>query len=267
VNPVLSRLFSKNKARSAPRSTGGRLIYAIGDVHGRIDLLGPLLEDIAADARRSAKDRAPRPVLIFLGDYVDRGPGSREVVETALALKRASDFEVRTLIGNHEETLLAFLDDPMVGASWVEYGGAQTLASYGVHPPSSRADVEAWEGARTAFATAFPADHLAFLRGLELHASYGDYVFVHAGVRPGVPFERQDPRDLLWIRQEFLDVDHGLGKVVVHGHTPEVEPYMGRHRIGIDTGAYATGVLTALKLQDEAVTVLQSHSGPPARRA
>lgn len=257
---VFKSLFSP-KGRSpgshAP-STQGRLVYAVGDIHGRLDLLTALLGRIDADARAtSAQDR---PVLVFLGDYVDRGPASREVIDCVRALGHASDFEVRALRGNHEQVMLSFLDDISVGPSWVEFGGGQTLAAYGVTPPPPRADTEAWQAAQEAFVAALPQADVEFIRNLEMSATYGDYMFVHAGVRPDVPLDRQEDADVLWIRHEFLGSERRLEKVIVHGHTPEVEPYLGRARIGVDTGAYATGVLTAVRLLGEERSVLQSRS-------
>jgi len=257
-----------NFFRSKPRavvgtsvSTDGRLVYAIGDIHGRLDLLDALLDIIGADAATSAVKQ--RPVLVFVGDYIDRGPASKGVIDRLIRLREASDrgngLEVRTLMGNHEQTLLQFLDSPEVGPSWVEFGGGETLASYGVTRPPGRGDADSWRVVQEQFRQALPADHLALLRSLELSARYGDYLFVHAGVRPGVPWERQQPEDLLWIRNDFLSLPHRLDCVVVHGHTPDSEPFVGPDRINIDTGAYATGVLTAVRLTDRPPTVLQAR--------
>jgi serine/threonine protein phosphatase 1 len=254
------RLFRALRRRVEPRpvSTAGRTIYAVGDVHGRLDLLDPLLEQIRLDA--AVGDVQGRPVLVFVGDYVDRGTESRGVIERVIGLAQAGDFEVRALKGNHEEAVLAFLDDPGFGATWCEQGGAQTLASYGVAAPLLRTSAAAWGRARDAFAEALPPEHLAFLTGLELMAVYGDYVFVHAGVRPGAPLSAQREQDLLWIRQEFLNSDQPFEKIVVHGHTPTEAAFVGEHRIGIDTGAYATGVLTAIRLEDGERRLIQSRA-------
>jgi serine/threonine protein phosphatase 1 len=202
---------------------------------------------------------------VFLGDYIDRGPASPGVIDFVRALAGAGTFEVRALMGNHEEVMLQFLDDPAVGASWVEFGGGETLAAYGVPPPLGRGDLAGWEAAREALGRRLPGDHLAFLTGLELSASYGDYLFVHAGVRPSMPLDRQTAADILWIRDEFLHHEGRLDKVVVHGHTPEARPYLGRHRIGIDTGAYATGVLTGVRLFGQARDLLQARASARAR--
>lgn len=256
MNRLLSRV--SRKAPPSP-STGGRLVYAVGDVHGRLDLLTRLLERIETDAR--ATGPAERAAIVLLGDYVDRGPASREVVAFVRRLLLATDFEVRALMGNHEQVMLQFLEDPSVGPSWVEFGGGETLAAYGVRRPGARVDQDAWEAASVALAEALPPEDLAFLRGLELSASYGDYLFVHAGVRPEAPLDRQEAADLLWIRHEFLENERRLEKIIVHGHTPEVEPFAGTARIGVDTGAYATGVLTAVRLYGEERSFLQARPG------
>jgi len=259
---VFSRLFAK-PAPPPPASAGGRLIYAVGDVHGRLDALEPLVEIIAQDAL--AAPPAERPLLIFLGDYVDRGPASAPVVEHVLKLMAQSAFEVRTLKGNHEEALLQFLDEPAFGPIWAEHGGRATLASYGVSPPLARDDEAGWEAACAAFAAALPAAHLAFYRSLELMITVGDYAFVHAGVRPGVPLDQQVERDLLWIRTEFTAAKGPFDKVVVHGHTALEEPQISRHRMGVDTGVYATGVLTAVRLDDAGHKILQARVGRETR--
>jgi serine/threonine protein phosphatase 1 len=255
---VFKRWFGRSE-KEPSLSTEGRVIYAVGDVHGRLDLLEALAEQIVVDARETAP--ADPPVLVFLGDYVDRGPQSPGVVEFVRALSLARDFEVRTLMGNHEQVMLSFLDDPKVGPSWVEFGGGATLAAYGVAPPTPRSDDEAWIEASATLGHLLPQDQLSFLRALETFAIYGDYMFVHAGVRPSVALDRQDAADMLWIRQEFLENDRRLDKIIVHGHTPEMEPHLGRARIGIDTGAYATGVLTAVRLSGSDQSILQARAG------
>jgi serine/threonine protein phosphatase 1 len=262
MSPLFSRLFGKPRPAKAPPSTDGRLAYAVGDVHGRLDVLQPLAAEIAADMAATAA--AERPVLVFLGDYVDRGPASAGVIDLILELSAEPDFEVRALKGNHEEAMLTFLDDPAFGATWMGHGGAATLASYGVQPPASRTDPDVWADTRDAFAKALPATHLHFLLGLELTTVVGDYAFVHAGVRPGVPLDRQSERDLLWIRYEFLEAPGPFGKVIVHGHTPMEEPQVTPYRLGIDTGAYATGVLTAVRLQGDHQRIIQARARKPA---
>lgn len=258
---VFSKLFGR-KTQKAPPSTGGRLVYAVGDVHGRHDLLQGLVRQIARDAE--AQNPSQQPLLVFLGDYVDRGPHSRQVVDTILALHEAPAFEVRALKGNHEEALLRFLEEPAFGTTWAEHGGSATLASYGVQPPATRTDVDAWTRASEDFAARLPGEHLDFYRGLDLVLEVGDYAFVHAGVRPGVPLAQQSERDLLWIRGEFLQAPGPFDKVIVHGHTPMEEPQLTGHRVGLDTGAYATGVLTAARLDDKGPAIIQARVGRAA---
>ena len=199
-------------------STDGPLIYAVGDVHGRLDLLDDLLDQIAEDASKA--DGAAETVLVFLGDYVDRGDASRGVIDRLIGLAHVPGVELKALKGNHEQVMLDFLRDPEVGPGWVQQGGAATLASYGVAAPQTRVPADPWAEASKALARALPPEHLQFLNGLPLYAEYGDYVFVHAGLRPGVPLDRQSERDLLWIRAEFLDETRPFPKVVVHGHPP-----------------------------------------------
>jgi serine/threonine protein phosphatase 1 len=232
-------------------------VVAVGDIHGRLDLLDSLLDQILEEI--VGVDGAIRPMLIFVGDYVDRGPASKGVIDRIIDLGRRPDLEVQALKGNHEEALLAFLEDPGFGVMWCEQGGAQTLASYGVAAPRLASDDKGWEAARAAFDRALPIEHKKFLATLDLTATVGDYVFVHAGLRPGVPLAAQSEHDLLWIRQDFLYAPGPFEKVVVHGHTPETEPFLGLLRIGIDTGAYATGVLTAVVLRGTERSLMQSR--------
>jgi serine/threonine protein phosphatase 1 len=254
---LLARFLGRKPAREARPSTGGRLVYAVGDVHGRVDALKILLHDIARDALET-RPLGP-PLLVMLGDYVDRGPDSRAVVDAILAIAAHGAFEVATLKGNHEATLLAFLDTPVEAASWLEFGGGATLASYGVAPPPARPDEMALFYARDAFEAALPPQHRAFYENLELMRVVGDYAFVHAGVRPGVALEDQTPQDLLWIRREFLEAPGPFDKVIVHGHTPVETPQLLKHRLGLDTGAYVTGVLSAIRLEGEDQSLIQAR--------
>ncbi len=242
-----------------PTSVSPALAYAVGDVHGRLDCLEGLLKDIRADAARTGESAT----LVFLGDLVDRGPESAGVVEQVCALRRSGDWAaVESIMGNHEEAMLLFLEDAAFGPTWMKHGGGPTLASYGVTPPDA-AEPEAWEPVRMAFREALPAEHLDLVIASKPSLLWGDYIFVHAGLRPGVPLASQDPHDLRWIRAEFLTSRRPFEKVVVHGHTPSEEPEFKPWRIGLDTGAYATGVLTALKLHGAERHILQ---GRPAHR-
>lgn len=226
----------------APENT---LIYAVGDIHGQSHLLDNLLKQIVLDAERFD---AERRVLVFVGDYVDRGPRSADVIER-LVTGLPDGFETHCLRGNHEVILLNFLDRPETLERWLSNGGEATLASYGVRLPDDYQSPDAAIRCRDAFAAALPESHLNFLNALELHYLCGDYLFVHAGLRPGVNLEDQNPVDLVWIRHAFLDSDEDFGALVVHGHTPGREPVIRPNRICIDTGAVSYGRLTAIRLR------------------
>lgn len=230
---------------SRPGVPDGLRIYAIGDVHGCADLLERVL--LRIDAHQAANP-ANRAVEIFLGDYIDRGPASREVLDRLIA--RGEARETIFLKGNHEIFVEDFLNDPTTLNEWRQYGGLQTLLSYGLAPSVSMDLVEQTTLA-AAFAEALPERHLRFLSSLRPSFTCGDYFFVHAGVRPGVRLAKQREEDLLWIRDDFLLCEADFGKIVVHGHTPVPEPDIRPHRINIDTGAYATGLLTCLMLEGD----------------
>lgn len=219
-------------------------IYAVGDVHGRDDLLIRLHGLILADART-------RPELahtvVYLGDYVDRGPGSFEVIEF-LIHEPLPGFTSIHLKGNHEDMMLRFLEGPAT-LNWLLNGGVATLASYGVTAGGPIVYLADLDVVRRELAAAIPPTHRRFLLGLKLMHLAGDYAFVHAGIRPGVDLAAQSPADLMWIRDKFLGTRKDLGKVVVHGHTISEEPEVRANRIGIDTGAFATDRLTCLVLE------------------
>ena len=233
----------------------GRRIYAVGDIHGRADLLETLLQTIRQDAmRQPAKGR---PILIFLGDYIDRGFQSKEVIDLLLG-DLVSPFETHFLKGNHEAAMLRFLGEPAIGPRWAEFGGAETLVSYGVRPPRSRTSLDEWAAASEQLNNVLPPTHLAFLMNLKVNVRIGDYMFVHAGVRPGVDLGLQSEQDMLWIREEFLNDRRPLGAVVVHGHTPATRPHRDSRRVGVDTGAYLSGRLTAARFEHDAVEFLST---------
>ena len=246
-------------APAAPRSTDGQLIYAVGDIHGRYDLLKDALVKIAADTAHEAVGRTPK--LVLLGDYIDRGPDSSKVVQALVWLSRKGGFELHLLKGNHEQGLLHFLDQPEQGHPWLSYGGAQTLVSYGVAAPSSMAPPEELVAARDALLDRMPVSHLHLLNELELMAIVGDYAFVHAGVRPDRPLAAQTESELLWIRGGFLDAEGPFERVIVHGHTwLNDTPQVFEHRIGLDTGAYHTGVLTVARLDGAMIQLFQARA-------
>lgn len=223
----------------------GMRVYAIGDIHGRADLLEKLHGQIAQDA---ATRKAAKNLLIYLGDYIDRGPDSRRVLALA-AGHLPHGFEKQYLTGNHEALMLEFLTDPSKGANWISNGGREALLSFGVAPPSEFATPERFaETARELRASLTP-DEWAFLNGLQYSHREGHYFFAHAGVRPGVPLDQQYSQDLIWIRGQFLESEINFGAVVVHGHSMRREVEIRPNRIGIDTGAYASGKLTCLGLQ------------------
>ncbi len=224
----------------------GLRVYAIGDVHGRLDLLDTLIDMIEADNQS-------RPVaesqVIFLGDLIDRGPDSAHVVDRALALRRATP-NTRFVKGNHEEMLLKLLGGDLANfGAYMLHGGHETILSYGITEDDVRMLDE--ESLATALRRAIPRHHVEFLTSFEDLIEIGDYAFVHAGVRPGIDLSAQKPSDTRWIRQDFLDHTAPFGRVIVHGHSIAREIEWRANRIGIDTGAYASGKLTALGLEGD----------------
>lgn len=252
---MLSRLFSQRDARPPSRTPPDCVIWAVGDIHGRSDLADRLIQAIRADLSATS---AKRKVVVCLGDYVDRGLDSKGVLNQLCNLEADPALEVHFIKGNHEERMEAFMDDPAVGPSWCDYGGRDTLVSYGVTPPVMRGDVAGWTEAARALSDALPEPHKALLARQELSVTIGDYFFCHAGVRPGVPLPAQAPEDLMWIRQPFLDHPAPSDKVIVHGHTPIETVVSDGRRIGVDTGAYATNILSAVRLEGETRVLLQA---------
>lgn len=246
---MLAALKSLLKPSEQVRSSViGRLTYAVGDIHGRDDLFEKMVERIRSDSAPQGE----RPVIVLLGDYVDRGASSRQVLDRILELEQSDWCNLVVLLGNHEETLINFLSDASFGPAWVEYGASATLASYGVQAPAMRTDPEVWEQVREDLAAAIPSSHIDLLGRMRLTYRDGDYFFVHAGVRPDVPLELQGAEDFLWIRGAFLQSKRACDYVVVHGHTPAEDAANDRWRVGLDTGAYATGTLSAMRFKGEA---------------
>jgi serine/threonine protein phosphatase 1 len=244
------------------RAPEGVRLYAIGDIHGRVDLLRALHALIAEHGR----DFQGLRKIIYLGDYIDRGIDSRGVIEF-LCTEPLEGFEPVFLRGNHDDWLLHFLQDSSHGAGWLCNGGDATLYSYGVHTEDEATPrgSDTLEGrlrrAQSELKAALPDHHLHFLNDLVLHHVEGDYFFVHAGVRPGRALDEQSADDLIWIREEFLGSKADFGKVIVHGHSISYEPELLANRIGVDTGACFSGALTAVVLEGESRTLLQSGSG------
>ena len=230
--------------KQPPVIPSGTRVYAIGDVHGRSDLLDKLLQTIATDSFS-----APETVhLVFLGDYVDRGPDSKRVLERLVGLKRERpfiDFEIHILKGNHEILMEAFLAGDS-GDIWFNGGGLATLVSYDVpYLPNDEAMM------RESLHYAIPTSHKKLLQNMKSMLCIGDYAFVHAGVRPGISLDQQDPDDLMWIRRVFLDSEDDFGAMVVHGHSPVSVPDVLPNRIAIDTKAWCSNTLTAVVLEGE----------------
>ena len=231
----------------------GSALYAVGDIHGRSDLLDRLHDAILRDAMGR---RAERRVAVYLGDYIDRGPDSAGVVarlagdDTPLG---GAGFERHFLRGNHDQFLLDFLDeDNGALGNWLSNGGQAALTSWGVGPRERAADL------RADLFRALPSAHLAFLRALRFHHREGDILFVHAGLRPGVPFADQSREDMLWIREEFLESERDFGGLVVHGHSITPEPAIRKNRIGVDTGAWRSGRLTAAVFEGDRLAFLHT---------
>ncbi len=247
---ALSRLLSSKSKVSAPPAQAPKdtRVYAVGDIHGCLEQLLALQEAIQEDA---AASEAKRKVVVYLGDYLDRGPDCRGVIRQLIEQPLAG-FESVHLMGNHEQFLLDFLRKSEVMRIWLLNGGDETLRSFGVNPFVGGA-----EGLQAALREALTKAELKFLRGLRMSHGEGDYHFVHAGVRPGVPIDQQDPHDLLWIRDEFLGSKEDFGKVVVHGHSPRKAPEERANRIGVDTGAVYGGQLTAVALEADQRHFLQ----------
>ncbi len=243
---VFKRLF-KFGAAPSPRlfhAPAGERLYAIGDIHGRRDLLDALLKQIDADDR----SRTPaKTTLVILGDLMDRGADSRGVIELLMQLQAASD-RIVFLAGNHEELMIRTWEgERQIAATFNRAGGKETLMSYGV----SAETYDGWDlGEMTEqLGRLVPADHISFLKGFRDWYKAGDYLFVHAGIRPGIDIEDQTSEDLRWIRGGFLDSNEDFGVMVIHGHTITKSVDERANRIGIDTGAYGSGVLTAIGLE------------------
>lgn len=253
---VFSKLFAK--ALASLTRTGnlvledGSRYYIFGDIHGRLDLLQDLLAAVRQDLKDNPVEKATQ---IFLGDYIDRGPASAQVID-ALAKKPDDSVQRLCLMGNHEYLFIRFLADPSILPQWLQIGGDKTLLSYGIEVSSLKDDPKR---VRQRLLSVIPGYHLDFLRSLKLFHRVNDYAFVHAGVRPGIPLERQEDQDLLWIREEFLDYTRDFGVLVFHGHTPREDVVVLPNRVGLDTGAFISGKLTCAILEGTGLRFLQTR--------
>ena len=242
-------------ASAKPRLPDGVRIYAVGDLHGRSDLLDRVLWHIDRDLERHPTGRA---IEVFLGDYIDRGPDSRGVLDRLI--ERNWSRELVFLKGNHETYVLEFLQNPQVLDEWAQFGGFETLMSYGLKPSMDSISATQ-EGLAIAFADVLPQSHRRFLKALRLSFSCGDFFFAHAGIKPGVPLIAQKEQHLVWIRDDFLHCEWDHGQIIIHGHTPVREPDVRSNRINIDTGAFATGRLTCLMLErDQAAFIAENRT-------
>lgn len=230
----------------------GVRVYCIGDIHGRLDLLQTVHAKVLTDARSFQGKK----YLVYLGDYIDRGPHSKQVVDYLLESPLA-DFQSVYLLGNHEQSILQFLygADPGPAHDWFRFGGIATLQSYGVTVKGipTHKDIDA---IRTELNQKCPLSHKHFYQTLLPSFELGAYFFVHAGIRPKVALNKQNPDDLLWIREEFLSSQRNHGKVIVHGHSVSEQPEILPNRIGLDTGAYASNLLTCAVFEAGQVLIL-----------
>ena len=232
----------------------GLRLYCIGDIHGRNDLLLEIHNKIKEDAASFPG----RIVVVYVGDFIDRGMFSREVIEI-LKDNPFPDFECIYLRGNHEQTLLDFLQEASVGSSWLSFGGQATLVSYGVAVTRILTRREEFVEIQKSLRENLPQSHLDFISKTRLSYAIGSYLFVHAGINPKYSLARQQPEDLMWIRDEFVSSSKNHEKIIVHGHTVTEEPELLPNRIGIDTGAYASGRLSCLVLQGEQQRIIQTN--------
>ncbi|HUT47932.1 MAG TPA: metallophosphoesterase family protein [Alphaproteobacteria bacterium] len=248
-----------NDADTKPpyRVPEGTRVYAVGDIHGRADLLATLRKKIVKDAKKAPKKAGiERKVVVYLGDYIDRGPDSFGVIEMLLD-EPLDGFEEVYLKGNHEDYMAKFLIGDGDGLGWLFNGAENTIASYGVEPGNwMDFEPEKLRALRAGLFEAIPERHHAFLDRLALRHAEGGYLFVHAGIRPEVPLAAQDDEDLMWIREDFLDSEADHMARVVHGHTISWTPEFLPNRIGIDTGAFVSGVLTALVVEGAETRVI-----------
>lgn len=253
--------MSTKKRGTLPSVAKGDAIYAVGDIHGRYDLLKVMTDMIDRHAAAYRPDESYH--IIFLGDVIDRGPDSARVIRSLRALSKQKKATV--LLGNHEDAMLRVIDgEPGMMTQWLKFGGDATLQSFGITPPVDAGD---YPQTTREMREAIPEKYVDWLRRRPISVRSGDYLFCHAGIRPGVDLNRQKSRDMLWIRDEFLDSDETHGVVVVHGHSISPDVELRHNRIGIDTGAYKTGVLTAAFLIGSTCHILSTENTVDAELA
>ena len=255
---MISRLltiFRKSPEQSiTPHIPDKQRIYCIGDIHGCADLLQQIHEKILIDVASYSGIKT----IVYLGDYIDRGEQSRQVIEL-LVTDPLADFESVYLMGNHEQAMLSFIEFPEASAAWISFGGREALNSYGIPLAHIPGKLEISELAKS-LDNKLPETHREFLQSCKNSWQCGSYYFVHAGIEPGVALDKQLLEDQLWIREEFLESKNNHGAIIVHGHSITPEPQLLPNRIGIDTGAFKTGVLTCLVLEGEEQRFLQTCS-------
>lgn len=241
---------------SVPRVAQTDRIYAVGDIHGRADLLNEMFKRIAMDAAEHKDSRNPR--IILLGDYIDRGDNSRDVIDLMISVMEAlPEGRLEFLLGNHEAALLAFLQDPSRYSEWLRFGGLQTLSSYRVAPPKPNPTDAELVSVADALRASMGKAHLDFMMSLKRYLTSGDVIFAHAGLETGVPLAAQNDDAILWGRSDFIETGGVEGQRVIHGHYDAAEPVILPTRVCVDTGAYYSGRLTAIRLDEgeELITV------------
>jgi serine/threonine protein phosphatase 1 len=253
MGPLVSLSTGQLRRPCAP---DGRRIYAIGDIHGERELAERLLAKIRLDM---AEHPAPAgAAVIFLGDYIDRGPDSRGVLDL-LSDDPIPGCETRFLRGNHEQAMLDFLSDPVAHGIWLDFGGVETLASYGILSSRGRLTPDKLLALAGQLAIALSARHRDFLAGLEPYVVEGDFAFIHAGLRPGIPLAEQKLQDLIWIREPFLQSNEIFEKFIVHGHNIVEQPEILQTHVSVDTGAYSSGKLTAIIISGAGINFLSAE--------
>ncbi len=254
---MISYLLNKFKRKPQDnvfRVPAGWQVYAVGDIHGRADLLKKLHSLILEKSKAAPKKKK---LVVYLGDYLDRGAHVRETIDELLS-DPLPGFRYKHLMGNHEQFLLKFLDDPSIIRIWKDLGGDATLMSYGVDVSGTAFFDGQDEEIRRQLLNSMPRGHIEFIKNLEPFFRFGDYLFIHAGIRPGKALEDQKPEDIHWIRDDFLSSKQDHGVRIIHGHTITERVEEFPNRIGIDTGAFFTGVLSCAVLEDDQASIIHT---------